>query len=81
MHEQDPIELELKSEAKKLREKYGAPVVIIVAGAKEAKIHRTMTASSFGKGEWRLRDLLGILQASIQIESWKHLRPKGKKSN
>jgi flavin reductase (DIM6/NTAB) family NADH-FMN oxidoreductase RutF len=73
MHEQDPIELELKSEAHRLREKYGAPVVIVVAGSEDANVTRCMTASSFGPGKWRLRDLLGILQASIQIESLKHL--------
>lgn len=50
----------------------GAPVVIIVGGDTEAEIPRTMTASSIKGKDIRLRDLLGILQTSIQIESLKH---------
>ncbi len=73
MHEQNQVEKELKEEATKLSAKYhGAPVVVIVGGHNEAKIPRTMTGSSIKGKNVRLRDLLGILQTSIQIESWKH---------
>ena len=73
MHEQDEIEKRLKREATKLSEEFnGAPVVLIVGGDTQAQIPRTMTASSIKGKDVRLRDLLGILQTSIQIESWKH---------
>ena len=73
MHEKHEIEKELKTEASRLSEKMGgAPVVILVAGDTEANVPRTMTASSIKGKDVRLRDLLGILQTSIQIESWKH---------
>jgi hypothetical protein len=74
MHEKTRIEKKLKIVAERISAEYGnAPVVIIVGGSGPA-IPRTMTASSFKKG--RLRDLLGLLQASIQIESWKHLKAR-----
>jgi hypothetical protein len=70
MHERHPIEKKLKIMAKQISAEHGdAPVVIIIGGT-PLKIPRTMTASSFTKG--RLRDLLGVLQASIQVESLKH---------
>lgn len=73
MHERDEIEKQLKEEAERIREHLdGAPVVIIAGGSRDAGIRRTMLASAFGEGESRLRDLLGILQASIQIETFKH---------
>jgi len=73
MHEQDEIEKRLKRQATKLSEEFnGAPVVLIVGGDTQAQIPRTMTASSIKGKDVRLRDLLGILQTSIQIESWKH---------
>ncbi|MGD8939530.1 MAG: hypothetical protein PVJ72_09125 [Gammaproteobacteria bacterium] len=73
MHEQHDIEKKLKEEANRISEQMsGAPVVIIVGGDTEANIPRTMTASSIKGKDVRLRDLLGILQTSIQIESWKH---------
>jgi len=73
MHEQEMIEKKLKLEATEISKKFGgAPVVVIVGGDTEAKIPRTMTASSIKGKDVRLRDLLGILQTSIQIESWKH---------
>jgi hypothetical protein len=73
MHEQHDIEKKLKAEANRISEQMsGAPVVIIVGGDTEANIPRTMTASSIKGKDVRLRDLLGILQTSIQIESWKH---------
>jgi len=75
MHEEDKIELELKQEAQRISERYnGAPAIIIVAGSKEAGVKRVMTASYSTGEEFRLRDLVGILQTSIQIESWKHFR-------
>ena len=72
MHEQHKIEHELKQEADRLASKYKVPILIIAAGGDS--VPRTMTASCFpGAGTTpRLRDLLGILQASIQIESLKH---------
>lgn len=73
MHEQHEIEKKLKIEANKISEKFGgASVAIILAGDTEANVPRTMTASSIKGKDIRLRDLLGILQSSIQIESWKH---------
>lgn len=79
MHETDPIELELKEEAKRLSEKYRTPIVIIAAGSASTpgsiyNVYRTMTASYDVDGSLiRLRDLLGILEASKQLETYKHL--------
>ena len=76
MHEKHDIEKKLKIEASRISEEIeGAPVVIVVGGDTEANIPRTMTASSIKGKDLRLRDLLGILQTSIQIESWKHFGP------
>ena len=73
MHEKHDIEKRLKFEASRISEEIGgAPVVIVIAGDTEANIPRTMTASSIKGKEVRLRDLLGVFQTSIQIESWKH---------
>jgi len=73
MHEQHDIEKRLKEEANRISEEMGgAPIVIVAGGDTDANIPRTMTASSIKDKEVRLRDLLGILQTSIQIESWKH---------
>ncbi len=73
MHEQEIIEKKLKLEATEISKKFGgAPVAVIIGGDTEANIPRTMTASSIKGKDVRLRDLLGILQTSIQIESWKH---------
>jgi hypothetical protein len=78
MHEQTEIEKKLKPIAIDLSKPLnGAPVVIIVGGSSETQVPITMTATSFEPGGGRMRDLLGILQASIQIESMKHLRPRG----
>lgn len=75
MHEQHDIEKRLKSEATRLStEVGGASIVIIAAGSSDANIPRTMTASSIKGKDVRLRDLLGILQTAIQIESWKHFK-------
>ena len=73
MHEQHDIEKRLKEEANRISEEMGgAPIVIVAGGDTDANIPRTMTASSIKGKEVRLRDLIGILQTSIQIESWKH---------
>ena len=73
MHEQHDVEINLKDEANRISEQMGgAPVVIVVGGDSDANIPRTMTASSIKGEDIRLRDLLGILQTSIQIESLKH---------
>jgi UDP-N-acetylglucosamine:LPS N-acetylglucosamine transferase len=72
MHHRSPVEREIMKDAKAISARYnGAPVVVIVGGATgNRRLDRTMTASANAGG--RLRDLLGLLQASIQIESWKH---------
>ena len=73
MDEQHEIEKQLKAEAKRISEQMGgAPVVIVVGGDTQADIPRTMTASRIKGKDIRLRHLLGILQTSSQIESWKH---------
>lgn len=75
MHEIDELEKSVKQEAKRISEKYGgAPVVVVVGGDEKANIHRTMTGSWAPNNSIRLRDLVGILQTSIQIESWKHFK-------
>ena len=72
MYESHDIEKELKAEAIRISEQYnGAPVVIVMGVSDSADIPRVMTASSI---QGRLRDLLGVLQASIQVESWKHFQ-------
>jgi hypothetical protein len=77
MHEKHRVEKELKLEAARISAKHGnAPVVIIVGGSEAAKLPHTMTASYIKDG--RLRDFLGLLQASMQIISWRHLA-KGRK--
>ncbi len=74
MHETDPLELDLQQEAARIsRQLHGAPVVIVVGGDKDADVPRTITVSA-AKTPLRLRDLLGVLQAAIQTESWKHFR-------
>jgi hypothetical protein len=71
MHERTLLEKQLKIEAERLSKQHVAPVVIIVGGTQENRI--TQTASFFPGETARLRDLLGLLEASIQIESLKHL--------
>jgi len=73
---QDPIQIkeEIKEEAKNLSDRYqGAPVVIIVAGSKEADVGACITGRWIPGSENRLRDLVGIMQTAIQIESFDHL--------
>ncbi len=75
MHEEHEIEKKLKEEAKRISAEYGgAPVVVLIAGSEEANIPRVMTGSYIKGKDVRLRDLLGILQTAIQIESWKHFK-------
>ena len=59
------------------RELNGAAVVVIAAGSREARLKHTHIgwAHIADAREGRLRDLLGILQASIQIETLKHFAP------
>ncbi|MFX1534099.1 MAG: hypothetical protein ACFFDI_07690 [Promethearchaeota archaeon] len=67
------IKKEIFEEAKKLSDKYdGAPVVIIVAGSKEARVLQCLTGWAFPDKETRLRDIVGVLQTAIQIESLRH---------
>jgi hypothetical protein len=72
MEKGDSIEMKLSNMAKEISKEYdGAPVVIIVGGTGKKGLTRCMTGfSHYGKS--RLRDLLGILQTSIQIETLKH---------
>ena len=75
MHEIHEIEKKLLQDAQRISKRHGgAPVVIIVGGYTEADtdIRRCMTASTL-QG-YRLRDLLGILQTAIQIETLKHFQ-------
>ena len=70
------IKAELHRDAQAISERYnGAPLVIVVAGSESAKVPATITAfSNLGEGrEGRMRDQLGILQASIQIEALDHI--------
>lgn len=73
------LQQRLHREAERLsKELDGAAVVVIVAGSQEAQLDRTYTGwSHIADGrEGRLRDLLGILQASIQIETRRHFLPR-----
>ena len=76
MHEKHRIEKQLRGEAERISASYGgAPVIVILAGSAEADVSRTMIASTLHDQGDRLRDLLGILQTAIQIETLKHFRP------
>jgi hypothetical protein len=84
-HIRTRVEVQLEKEAKRISEQYGnAPVVIVVGGVTGSRsLTRTMTASAHigsNGGPGRLRDLLGLLQTSIQIESWKHMEDWSKSS-
>lgn len=74
------LERELDEIARRISEKYqGAPVAIVLAGSKNAKVPRCVTGfSHIGQGrEGRLRDLIEILQTSIQIETLRHFGEVG----
>ena len=80
MHEKNIIENELRGKAEAISSEYSeAPVIIIVGGTGETitnkgELNRNMLGSSM-HGDYRLRDLLGILQTSIEIETLKHFFP------
>jgi len=74
VYKSDFIEKELSKKAKEISKEYDeAPVVIIIAGTGKEGLTRCITGFSH-HDECRLRDLLGILQTSIQIETLKHFR-------
>jgi hypothetical protein len=79
-HILSPVEKDILKDAIQISARYGnAPVVIIVGGVTgNKKLGRVMTASANTGGpdgkHGRLRHLLGLLQASIHIEGWKHTR-------
>lgn len=76
MHEEHQMEKQLRLEAERISAAYrGAPVVVIVTGDTAAGVPRTMIASTLHSEQDRLRDLLGILQTAIQIETLRHFRP------
>lgn len=76
------IKKEIFEEAKKLSNKYdGAPVVIVVAGSKEARVLQCLTGWAFPDKETRLRDIVGVLQTAIQIESLAHFNYFAVKAN
>lgn len=75
----DPAQMQadLNKKAEEISEEFnGAPTVVIVAGSKDARIPICTTGrANLGEGrEGRMRDLLGILEAAKQIESYRHLR-------
>jgi hypothetical protein len=76
------LERELDKEAQRISEKYkGAPVAIVLAGSQAAEVPRCITGfSHLGEGrEGRFRDLIGILQTSIQIETLRHFGKLGER--
>jgi hypothetical protein len=79
-HIVSPVEKEILKDATQISARYGnAPVVVIVGGMTGNKrLGRVMTACANTGGpdgkQGRLRHLLGLLEASIQIEGWKHMR-------
>jgi len=68
------IKKETQDLANTLCEKYGAPVVIVIAGSKEAQVPQCLTVWKFPGEKTRLRDIVGVLQTAIQIESLRHFR-------
>jgi hypothetical protein len=75
MTKHQKVEKMLKAEATRISKKFGgAPVVVVVGGSIMTAIPRTTTASSILGQDVLPRDLLGLLQMSIQIESWKQFR-------
>lgn len=73
MNETNQIEKDLRNEALQISQRYnGAPVVIIVGEMPKSGIPRCMTASTLHQGEG-LPNLLGIIEAAKQIETYKHM--------
>ena len=64
-------ERELEEVAREISDRYGAPVVIVMGDNDEENVPRVMTAFA-GQDELKLRDVVGLLQASIQYESIRH---------
>lgn len=68
----DP-EKKMEEECENIRKKIkGKPPVIIIVGGTDGGPERTMTASAGVEGN-RLRNFLGILEASKQITTLNHL--------
>lgn len=69
------VKADLHQKAREVSEHFGgAPVVVVVGGSSEHGIEATMTGwSNLVEGrEGRFRDILGILESAIQIESFLH---------
>lgn len=70
----------LQQEAERISsENNDSPVVVIIAGSKDAEVGACTAAwANLGEDrEGRMRDLLGILEAAKQIEAHRHLnRPR-----
>jgi len=64
-------ERELEEEARKISDRYGAPVVIVMGDNREGNVPRVMTAFA-GLDELTLREVLGLLETAIQYESIRH---------
>ncbi|MGD2045291.1 MAG: hypothetical protein PVF90_07420 [Gemmatimonadota bacterium] len=64
-------ERELEEVAREISDRYGAPVVIVMGDNDEGNVPRVMTAFA-DQDELSLRDVLGMLESSIQYESIRH---------
>jgi hypothetical protein len=64
-------ERELEEVAQEISDRYGAPVVIVMGDNDEGNVPRVMTAFA-GQDELSLREVLGMLETSIQYESIRH---------
>lgn len=64
-------ERELEEVAQEISDRYGAPVVIVMGDNEEGNVPRVMTAFA-AQDELSLRDVLGLLETSIQYESVRH---------
>ena len=64
-------ERELEEVAQEISDRYGAPVVIVMGDNDEGNVPRVMTAFA-GQEELSLRDVLGMLETSVQYESIRH---------
>jgi len=64
-------ERELEEVAQEISDRYGAPVVIVMGDNGEENVPRVMTAFA-SQDELSIRDVLGILETSIQYESIRH---------
>jgi len=70
-HMTHQIERELEEVAKEISHRYGASVVIVMGDTTESDVPRVMTAFA-DQTDMRLRDVLGLLQTSIQYEGIRH---------